>query len=274
MKLLPLFPLLFSIATFAENTPDLNPLFEAIQLTPHIEEKAKFYNPGKCHIFPETSETERKWKTYADDYLTFKYPDHADISFAVTPGEKFDETVECLRTYHLTYKGANYARIDLFGDTRFDDSICECGSIQFEKYLFHHDDLFRVSFLHSGQIKKGQVLNHGLRAYLYQWTHSLAPQSIFREILLSIDLKKPAIDRSKAQAEIVDTYGFEGALGFMGKGMTKAEVIKLLGKPAEETPDTLIYKSPIQERYQSITTITFEEGIFNGFTPGFSQQSL
>ncbi len=97
-----------------------------------------------------------KWVRHEDGFLSFLMPDDPRVRLEMkTPeyripvagGPVRSGGISFFRCYRLTFKGETYCLLLLDRQNTFDDSICFCGHVAYEKYLQHHGALYRFSLL-------------------------------------------------------------------------------------------------------------------------------
>jgi hypothetical protein len=220
--------LLSSLFIEAEQIKDFSKLKEEIQLVKKTE-RPKYYNKRLGGIKnPKAIEAAKQfsfnnWKTYEDEFISFKYPDSEFIKL-----KKEDSD------YMLMIEDEIYLSLSLSKSEGFPDWYCACGRIVYLKYLFHNNSLYKLSFLKHGDFKAIEILKGGYLVFT-QWTHELIPSELYLNLMLSVKLKKGTKADTKKLKELA---GNSGSLSFE-KGMTQNDVIKLMGKPTERTKDQL-----------------------------------
>jgi len=218
-----------------------------------------------------------KWKKHEDESVTFEYPEDPRITlevmgpekgFRVTGGRVGTTENTWFRNYLLKLGGTSYCAMMLDRKADFDDGVCFCGAVVLEKYLFHNGALFRFSLLKDGQVKKVQVLCNGLRLEFFEWTHMPIHQDVYVRIALSVRMKNGPCDESKMRERVLAKYGAEGRLGFLELGMSKEDVLRLLGKPTQEDHERLIFTS-LDGRWETTARIDLPSGVFRGLGEGW-----
>jgi hypothetical protein len=248
---------------WAEDSPTARPDIKAIASQSHFAE----------------------WTRHEDEFLSFSFPKDPRISFAIkTPedpisvaGEPVGTTENSfVRCYHLTFNGETYGLLLLDRKSDFDDGICFCGPVVYEKYLEHHGALYRFSLLPNGKVKKIQILGDGLRLVLFEWTHMPIHQAVYARIAMSVQLRQPSRDMAALRARIAKAYG---KAGFLEKGMDRNAVVALLGPPTHEQPKELryvfqrSYDTPPGSMIKEVTqTIPLTDGRFQGLSPKWEQR--
>ena len=252
-----------------------------IQLLPRDEiSKAKKHNflldELKDKTLVKIAETKNfpKWKIFEDEYIKFYYPDNPHIEAIVktpkVPGAIMGGVVGTtentfFKCYSLTLGKYTYALLLLDKANAFDDGLCMCGAVVYQKYMFHNGSLCRFDFLKNGNVKKFQILRNGFRIVLFEWTHLPMTQDAYVNFALGITLKAGTCDKAAMRKMVMDKYGFIGRLGFLEKGMTRKEIIELLGQPANATETALTYVYT-ENRWQTTFTINLKNNIFEGFS--------
>lgn len=217
------------------------------------------------------------WKTYEDDEVSFCHPDDPRLVLEVKkPGDRIPirggpvGTTEnsFFRSYRLALGTNTYALLLLDRADHFDDGICLCGAVVYRKYAFHNGALFAFDVLEDGQVKKAQVLGNGLRMVLFEWTHLPMTQEVYVQLALSMRLKAGPCDEAAMRKAVLDKHGFEGRLGFLERGMTREDLLALLGAPTRSDRSSLFYVQK-SARWQTTTTIALKNGRFEGFRDGW-----
>ena len=174
------------------------------------------------------------------------------------------------RCYRLTFKGETYCLLLLDRQSEFDDSICMCGNVAYEKFLQHHGALYRFSLLDDGKIKKRQILGEKMRLVLFEWTHMPIHQEVYAKIALSVRWRQPPRDLRSLTAKIEQTYG---KTGFLERGMDRGAVVAMLGPPTSEDRKLLryvfrrSYDKPPGSRIEEVTwKIPLKDGKFLGLS--------
>ena len=214
-----------------------------------------------------------KWKVFEDEQIAFRYPDHPLIKVEVkTPNDPISVMGDPVRsaehTYFRTYRLAlgehTYGLLLLDKADAFDDGICFCGEVAYQKYVFHNGSLCRFDFLADGNVKKVQMLCNGFRVVAFEWTHLPMPQDVYVDLALSVALKAGPCDQASMRKTISATYGFYGRLGFLEKGMSRIDIISLVGPPEVESDSLLTYVRR-EGRRETTIQIPLKHGRFDGF---------
>jgi hypothetical protein len=222
-----------------------------------------------------------KWKTYEDEYLSFNYPDDPHITLETkVPGDRIPigarpvGTTEntFFKAYGLALGPHTYCLLMLDRKDAFDDGVCWCGPVVYEKYVFHNGALYRFSFLPTGEVKRVQLLCNGLRLVLFELTHLPMHEDVYLDIALSVKLRNGPCDPEQMKKAVVAKYDFEGRLGFLEKGMTRGDVVDLLGTPSREDRGILYYVTtkPYEggfgtQKYERTTRLDLRRGEFTRF---------
>lgn len=206
------------------------------------EARAKIWREGRDSHF-------KKWTRHEDEFISFLFPDDPRVKLEIKKPEDDipvagspvrSAGISFFRCYQLTFKGDTYCLLLLDRQNEFDDSICFCGHVTYEKYLQHKGSLYRFSLLSNGKIKKIQILGDGMRLVFFEWTHLPIHPDVYAQIALSVCWHQPPRDLSSLVAKIKQTYG---AFGFLEKGMDRDAIVSLLGPPTRENRDELCYVS-------------------------------
>lgn len=184
-----------------------------------------------------------KWKTFEDERVRFLYPDHEAITVEVKVGEPVPvdgDRVTSVDTsfskaYRLTAGGETLTVLMLKDDAAwFDDGICFCGEIVYQRYLVRGGHFYRFGFLKSGRIKKMEVLGDRERLMMFEWTHSPIHEAVYRKIARSIELKRPGKwKEDECREKVRSKYGGMASLGWFGEGAPVAEVVAAIGAPTK-----------------------------------------
>jgi len=245
-----------------------------------LEEKIeRKLTPEERRLFDHTDDG--KWKEYQDDLISFQLPDHpllvveavdknADKNIRVIGGVTSmpDNTFE--RAYWLKAGDLHYGVILLKGADWLDEGLCMCGPIVYKKCLLKEGNLLEFSMLPNGKVKKVQALGGKHRAMLFEWTHSVIPQSAYFRIGRSMRLKLPARKDMEWKKELQKRRGWTGLVSWLEVGEGPDAVRALLGKPAKEEQDvwTFIEESWGKDGsgYQLTSTIDMTGGRYRGVT--------
>lgn len=190
-----------------------------------------------------------KWLRHEDDFLSFLMPDDPRVRLEIkTPEDRIpvagdpirSDEISFFRCYRLTFKDETYCLLLLDRQTTFDDSICFCGYVAYEKYLQHHGALYRFSLLENGMVQKIQILGEKLRLVVFEWTHMPIHPEVYSQIALSVQWHQPPHDLKAVTTNVEQKYG---KAGFLEKGMDRDAVVALLGSPTSEHDGLLRYVS-------------------------------
>jgi len=225
-----------------------------------------------------------KWVRHEDELVSFLVPDDPRVRLEIRkPEDGISVEGDPLRSsgssffrcYRLTFRGKTYGLLLLDRQATFDDNICFCGHVAYEKYLQHHDALYRFSLLEDGKIKKIQILGEGLRLVVFEWTHVPIHQEVYEQIALSVRWRQPPRDLRALTAKIQQTYG---KTGFLERGMDRGAVVAMLGPPTSEDRDLLRYVSrrsyeePPGSVIEEVTwNIPLKDGRFLGLCPDWQK---
>lgn len=207
-----------------------------------VEERAAFE-------MPDTG----AWKVFEDEVLRFEHPDHPLFTVTVLDEKKpgriqvvggvasmADNSFE--RAYHLKVGDLYYGVIFVREADWFDEGICLCGPIPFKKCVLEDGTAIEFSLLDSGAVKKVQALGEKHRAILFEWTHSVVPQSAYARLGASLRFKmKSSRTLAQWQAFSKEKRGIDGLANWLERGSSTAEVKALLGEPTRVDGDTLEY---------------------------------
>lgn len=225
-----------------------------------------------------------KWVRHEDEVVSFLVPDDPRVRLEIkTPEDRIpvagspvrSSGTSFFRCYRLTFRGETYCLLLFDRQSEFDDSICFCGHVAYEKYLEHHGALYRFSLLGNSKIKKIQVLGEGMRLVLFEWTHMPIHPEVYAQIALSMRWRQPPRDLRALTAKIQQRYG---RAGFLEKGMDRNAVVALLGPPESEDRKLLryvfrrSYDEPPGSRIEEVTwKIPLMDGKFMSLTPDWCE---
>lgn len=211
-----------------------------------------------------------QWKRYEDEYVSFIYPDEPNVKLEIKkPEDRIPVsggvvgTTEntFFRTYRLVIGEETYCALLLDEVNSFDDGICFCGAIEYQKLLVDDGVIFRYDLLENGSVKKIQALSDRYRVVVFEWTHLPIQQDPYIRIGSSIRFKKPGGGK-KLRNNAIAKYG---GIGFLERGMTKVEVIKLLGNPTVDGDSKLVYDRVDGRDVDRYTVPIDSKGLFSGF---------
>lgn len=218
-----------------------------------------------------------KWKKFEDEHISFRYPDDPrvklevegpEVPIPIKGGPLRDGGISFFRSYRLAVGKDTYGLLMLEKAEGFDDTVCFCGFVVYQKYLFHNGALHRFDFLRDGNVKKAQMVCSGFRVTLFEWTHMPMTQDVYIDLALGVKLAAAPCDEAAMKKAVVHTYGFRGRLGFLEKGMSRDEVVAVLGTPQESTESSLTYIDR-EGRSQTTTTIRLHGGVLKSLEKGW-----
>lgn len=234
----------------------------------------------------ETTEAGR-WRTFEDDLIKFEHPDHALFQVSVLD-EKSREPIRVVggvasmadnsfqRAYHLKVGDLYYGVIFVREADWFDEGICLCGPIAFKKCVLAEGTALEFSLLPSGTVKKVQALGGKHRAILFEWTHSVIPQSAYARLGASVRLKVASTKPLKEWVAFSkEKRGTMGLVSWMEPGDDQEKVLDLLGNPTRRKGDRLEYVSEEWradgDGYQTTISVDLKEDKFQRFENGWSK---
>ncbi|MBK1834174.1 HEAT repeat domain-containing protein [Roseibacillus ishigakijimensis] len=261
-----------------EHTTPWQRVFEATGLLPEEKDHYGPYEFAENEVFQYTAEGE--WRRFTDDLVSFDVPAHKDFHVEMfSPDEKPELRISgsavgttdhsFQRVYRMTVgeEKAPYGLLLVTEAEWFDEGICLCGPIALRTFVNTDGGLLELSQLPGGNLKKVQVINGTHRAILFEWTHSAIRQEAYARIGCSLRFTKVAPEYGKAhwQRMVKERRGWKGALGWLRKGMSQAQVAELIGRePTEEDAHSLKYqwveRSEDQRGTQQTITLPFREG--------------
>lgn len=228
-----------------------------------------------------------KWKTFEDDVIRFEHPSHPLFSVTVLD-EKMQKSIRVVggvasradnsfeRAYHLKVGDLYYGVILVREADWFDEGICLCGPIVFKKCLLSDGTALEFSLLPSGDVKKVQALGAKHRAILFEWTHSVIPQSAYARLGRSLRFKQvSARSQEEWHAFSKQKRGVSGLVSWMERGDSTSKVLSLLGKPTQTMGETLEYVSeewqPDGDGYRTTLRVDMKGGVFDRFGQGWEK---
>lgn len=200
------------------------------------------------------------WARFEDDVIAFDLPDEPALQVkVVTPGQAERLRVvggrvgstdnRFSRVYKVTIgPDVPYLLILVSEADVFDEGICFCGHIAFERVEVRDGNARRFSLLPSGSVKKVQVLNDAKRAILMEWTHTALSRESYERVAASIRLKPSSALDEAAWMERLAPSGW-ARIGWIRRGDDLARVRELLGRETATEDGALLYVT--EERYRS-----------------------
>lgn len=233
----------------------------------------------------ETTE-EGRWRTFEDDLIKFEHPDHALFQVSVL-NEKSREPIRVVggvasmadnsfqRAYHLEVGDLYFGVIFVREADWFDEGICLCGPIAFKKCVLAEGTALEFSLLPNGTVKKVQALGGKHRAILFEWTHSVIPQSAYARLGSSVRLKVASTKPLKEWVAFSkEKRGTMGLVSWMEPGDDQEKVLDILGNPTRRKGDRLEYVSEEWradgDGYQTTISVDLKEDKFQRFESGWS----
>jgi len=223
-----------------------------------------------------------KWKTFEDDRVKFRYPDHPSISLDikrndVSPPSDSDRAstinTSYKRSYSLVVGGKTYMEIRFHEATWMDDDTCFCGEIIYDRYLIREGNLYRFSFLKNGVMKSMQVLGDREKLMTFESTHLPIHPSVYRQISRSIELiHKGTWNPADCEKRVME-YGPHRFIGWFDESTPASEVEAKLGKSTRTEADgTKVWEYPKTEdgyRWTEKLILPFKEGKLVQFDSSF-----
>lgn len=218
------------------------------------------------------------WRRYEDELLAFDLPDDPLLQVnVVRPGDTTRLSVvgsrvgttdnRFNRAYRITI-GAEmpYLLLLVSEASEFDNGICLCGAIAFEKLQVVDGQARRFSLLYGGAVKKVQVLGGGRRAVLLEWTHTSLTPSAYARIAASIRF---AGSKPRSLAECVEATPAWERIGWLERGDDTNRLKELMGPPDRVAGDEWVYVRDERHAdgrgYRSTLTVPMTGGTFGGF---------
>jgi len=132
------------------------------------------------------------------------------------------------------------------------------------------------SLLPSGDVKKVQALGAKHRAILFEWTHSVIPQSAYARLGSSLRFKQvSARSLEEWHAFSKQKRGVSGLVSWMERGDSSAKVLSMLGEPTRTEGETLEYVSEEWrtdgDGYRTTLRVNLKDGVFDRFESGWSK---
>lgn len=236
-------------------------------------------------VFAMTDQGE--WKTFEDDLIRFEHPSHP--LFTVTPvDETNNEPIRVVggvvssadnsfeRAYHLKVGDIHYGVILVREASWFDEGICRCGPIAFEKFWLEEGTALEFSLLPSGDVKKVQALGAKHRAVLFEWTHSVITQSAYARLGSSLRFKQTS-PRSQAEWHALSKQerGVSGLIAWLERGDDASTVRNLLGTPTRTDGENLEFVSekwlPEGNGYRTTLRVNLKGGAFDRLAPDWEK---
>lgn len=228
-----------------------------------------------------------EWKVFEDDVIRFEHPMHPLFSVTVLD-EKQREQIRVVggvasmadnsfeRAYHLKVGDLYYGVILVREADWFDEGICLCGPIVFKKCLLADGTALEFSLLPSGDVKKVQALGASHRAILFEWTHSVIPQSAYARLGRSLRFKQPSprsLDEWHAFSK--QKRGVVGLVTWMERGDSATKVRSLLGEPTRTEGEILEYVSEEWrsdgDGYRTTLRVNLKGGVFDRFEQSWNK---
>lgn len=236
-------------------------------------------------VFERTDAGE--WTTFEDEVIRFEHPAHPLFSVTVLD-EKKREPIRVVggvasmadnsfqRAYHLKVGDLYYGVILVREADWFDEGICLCGPVVFKKCLLADGTALEFSLLPSGNVKKVQALGAKHRAILFEWTHSVIPQSAYARLGRSLRFKQTST-RSQEEWHAISKQkrGVSGLVAWMERGDSASKVRSLLGTPTRTEGETLEYVtedwSADGDGYRTTQRVNLKGGVFDRFEPDWTK---
>ena len=154
---------------------------------------------------------------------------------------------------------------------RYSEWDCDCGRVWLYRYLYRNGLLFRFDLLDSAEPKRAQARREDRCATFGEWTHCELHPVTYLQIALSLRLKGPAGDRRELFEQTVREEGWVARLGFLDRGMSRQQVIDLLGPPVREDGDVLVYEQTKRLR-TTVYRVPVPGGRFDGFAKNWQSE--
>ncbi len=194
------------------------------------------------------------WKPYSDEWISFYYPDDPEFELEVVDGSvNFPMIGEAMWTIqddafrrYLLNAGdlGTVCAISLERTSKFDDTERFPHEELFQRFMTHRGMLCRASVIDTGQVRRFQFLADDLCVSVLDWPHCAMHQDAYVRMALSIAPRVPTSSVGRIAKWARDQYGFDGALGFLEKGMAFSEINALLGQAEGVAGDMLVYLRP------------------------------
>ena len=153
---------------------------------------------------------------------------------------------------------------------RYSEWDCDCGHVWLYRYLYRNGALFRFDLLDSAEPKRAQARRQDRCATFGEWTHCEIHPRTYLMIALSLRLKGPAGERRELFDDTVSQEGWVARLGFLDRGMSRQQVVELLGPPVREDGDVLVYEQTECLR-TTVYRVPVPDGRFGGFADGWQK---
>ena len=225
-----------------------------------------------------------KWRRFEDDLIGFDLPDTEGLNIdVITPGKSAalrivggavgttDNRFE--RAYRITvgHQKLPYGILLVSRNDWLDEGICFCGPVAFKRLLIRDQTLLEFSLLPGGSSKKIQALSgNGLRAVLFEWTHSAIEQDTYARIGQSIRFPgSEGLSRTEWVAKLKEHRKPEERFGLISVGDSTEEIHNLLGKalPIEHGRAVFEVERGTEDGTRWVTRIVFplRQGKFRGY---------
>jgi hypothetical protein len=229
---------------------------------------------------------EGKWKRWEDELLAMDLPDVDGMRVdVVEQGERkplrvvgsrvgtTDNRFE--RAYRVTVgDGVPYVIVLVSKADGFDEGICLCGAIAFERrQMVQGGGARRFSLLGNGEVKTVQVLRGGMRAIVLEWTHTVLPQAAYMRLGASLRIKAPD-ERGEAEWIAATPEAAWSRAGWLKRGDDEARLRSLIGVETRREGDELIYESELRDPDGSGVRLTLRVRLPGGRFAGFSREPI
>ena len=238
------------------------------------------YRPGESYP-PHRTELARvasypRWRRYEDEFVSFLYPQDDDLTVTVEDdgdlpaetqaGMLRSEWPEWSRCYTIRKGRTPYCILVLAQADDWDYSSCFCGLVDFETYRLSDGMIRRFLLLEDGSVKQTQIRGATRRVQLIERPHLPIHEDVYTRIALSVRIQGDPFVTKDLVKEAREWGGWSGALGLLERGMSRRDVIGLLGPPTRQEKDALVYKRP-GYLTADVYRVPLQAGRFEGFGP-------
>jgi len=282
-----------TIVSEIEITKDFEQIQKRIILYEEIPEKDESFekNTLKPNQKPDYQNRESiiasssfpKWKKYEDKYISFYYPDVPLLTVKLINADYKREDLDIiLNNIDFSYKKLIHCYAIMFNDNsiyclmkfykgdHFLYASCFCGGRLYTKYIYRDGGLYRFAVMKNGKPKYIQIRKGDYKVRLFEYPHLPIHPDIYLKIALNINIKALPVNEDKERERIKAKYGIEENIGFLEKGMSRKQVVHILGEPQRQILGSLIYVE-LRDRTEIIKIIDFQNDIFKGLKENWEE---
>lgn len=234
----------------------------------------------------------QNWRYFEDEIISFSIPKDPLLEVEVLTPES-DTAISVVgsvvgttdhqfeRAYRLTVGPDKlpYGVILVSSADWFDEGICFCGRVAMKRMIVSDGLLKEFSLVASGNAKKVQVLSpEGLRAILFEWTHSAISQATYLEIGNSLRIKSREKRTREDWIAVSSEYRKPiEQIGWISKGDEKKTLEQILGIPEHESRGEMVFSQEERSADGSGWKQSYKFGMqhnrFTGFEEGWEKSS-